>query len=126
VPTQSCAIQSDGNIIAPAARFRTAIVTKEIRFSAFAMNCVAHQSPGLWAHPRDRSSEYDRLPDVGYTGDLSFLTVYAAGAPIKAIGGTRSDARTQEVLVRNDSPIKTAADLKGKKLAGTRAGWVSS
>jgi sulfonate transport system substrate-binding protein len=30
--------------------------------------------------------------DVGYTGDLSFLTVYAAGAPIKAIGGTRSEA----------------------------------
>lgn len=61
--------------------------------------------------------------DVGYTGDLSFLTVYTAGAPIKAIGGTRSDARTQAILVRNDSPIKTAADLKGKKLAGTRAGW---
>mgnify|MGYP003693941669 CR=1 FL=1 len=38
--------------------------------------------------------------DVGYTGDLSFLTVYAAGAPIKAIGGTRSDARTQAILVR--------------------------
>jgi sulfonate transport system substrate-binding protein len=33
--------------------------------------------------------------DVGYTGDLSFLSVYAAGAPIKAIGGTRSDAKTQ-------------------------------
>ncbi len=61
--------------------------------------------------------------DVGYTGDLSFLTVYAGGAPIKAIGGTRSDARTQAILVRNDSPIQTAADLKGKKLAGTRAGW---
>jgi sulfonate transport system substrate-binding protein len=61
--------------------------------------------------------------DVGYTGDLSFLTVYAAGAPIKAIGGTRSDARTQAILVRNDSPIRTAADLKGKKLGGTRAGW---
>lgn len=61
--------------------------------------------------------------DVGYTGDLSFLTVYAAGAPIKAIGGTRSDARSQAILVRNDSPIKTAADLKGKKLAGTRGGW---
>lgn len=61
--------------------------------------------------------------DIGYTGDLSFLTVYAAGAPIKAIGGTRSDARTQAILVRNDSPIKTAADLKGKKLAGTRGGW---
>jgi sulfonate transport system substrate-binding protein len=61
--------------------------------------------------------------DVGYTGDLSFLSVYAAGAPIKAIGGTRSDARTQAILVRNESPIKTAADLKGKRLAGTRGGW---
>src|SRR6267143_56016 len=61
--------------------------------------------------------------DVGYTGDLSFLTVCAAGAPIKAIGGTRSDARTQASLVRQDSPIKTAADLKGKRLAGTRGGW---
>ena len=61
--------------------------------------------------------------DVGYTGDLSFLTVYATGAPIKAIGGTRSDARTQAILVRQDSPIKTAADLKGKRLAGTRGGW---
>ena len=37
-------------------------MTKEIRFNAFAMNCVAHQSPGLWTHPRDRSSEYNRLP----------------------------------------------------------------
>jgi len=61
--------------------------------------------------------------DVGYTGDLSFLSVYATGAPIKAIGGTRSDARTQAILVRNDSSIKTAADLKGKRLAGTRRGW---
>ena len=61
--------------------------------------------------------------DVGYTGDLSFLTVYAAGAPIKAIGGTRSDARTQAILVRQDSPIRSAADLKGKRLAGTRGGW---
>lgn len=61
--------------------------------------------------------------DVGYTGDLSFLTVYAGGAPIKAIGGTRSDARTQAIVVRSDSPIKSAADLKGKKLGGTRAGW---
>ena len=61
--------------------------------------------------------------DFGYTGDLAFLTVYAAGAPVKAIGGTRSDARTQAILVRQDSPIKSIADLKGKRLAGTRGGW---
>ncbi|MET0219588.1 MAG: ABC transporter substrate-binding protein [Tardiphaga sp.] len=61
--------------------------------------------------------------DVGYTGDLAFLTVFATGSPIKAIGGTRANADTQAILVRNDSPIKTAADLKGKRLAGTRGGW---
>lgn len=61
--------------------------------------------------------------DVGYTGDLSFLSVYAAGAPIKAIGGTKSDAKTQAILVRQDSLIRSTADLKGKRLAGTRGGW---
>ena len=49
--------------------------------------------------------------------------MYAAGATIKAIGGTRSDARTQAILVRRDSPIKSVTDLKGKRLAGTRGGW---
>ena len=37
-------------------------MAKEIRLNAFEMNCVAHQSPGLWRHPRDRSGEYKRLP----------------------------------------------------------------
>ena len=34
---------------------------KEIAFNAFEMNCVAHQSAGLWRHPRDRSRDYRRL-----------------------------------------------------------------
>ena len=34
---------------------------KQIRLNAFEMNCVAHQSPGLWRHPRDRSRDYRRL-----------------------------------------------------------------
>jgi FMN-dependent oxidoreductase (nitrilotriacetate monooxygenase family) len=37
-------------------------VTKQIRLNAFAMNCVAHQSPGLWTHPRDQTRNYNRLP----------------------------------------------------------------
>jgi alkanesulfonate monooxygenase SsuD/methylene tetrahydromethanopterin reductase-like flavin-dependent oxidoreductase (luciferase family) len=36
-------------------------VAKPIRFNAFDMNCVVHQSPGLWRHPRDRSRDYRRL-----------------------------------------------------------------
>ena len=34
---------------------------KQIGFNAFEMNCVAHQSPGLWRHPRDRLRDYVRL-----------------------------------------------------------------
>src|SRR3954462_14364916 len=37
-------------------------MTRQIRLNAFAMNCVAHQSPGLWTHPRDRTADYNRLP----------------------------------------------------------------
>ena len=36
-------------------------MAKEIRLNAFEMNCVAHQSPGLWRHPLDRSRDYKRL-----------------------------------------------------------------
>jgi FMN-dependent oxidoreductase (nitrilotriacetate monooxygenase family) len=36
-------------------------MTRHIRFNAFDMNCVGHQSPGLWAHPRDRSWQYKDL-----------------------------------------------------------------
>ena len=35
-------------------------MSKELRLNAFAMNCVGHQSQGLWRHPRDRSAEYRR------------------------------------------------------------------
>ncbi len=34
---------------------------KQIRLNAFEMNTVGHQSPGLWAHPRDRSADYTDL-----------------------------------------------------------------
>ena len=34
---------------------------KQIRLNAFEMNCVVHQSPGLWRHPRDRSRDYRHI-----------------------------------------------------------------
>lgn len=34
---------------------------RQIRFNAFDMNCVAHQSSGLWRHPDDRSATYNTL-----------------------------------------------------------------
>jgi FMN-dependent oxidoreductase (nitrilotriacetate monooxygenase family) len=45
-------------------------MTKKIRFNAFEMNCVGHQSPGLWRHPRDRSWQYK---DLEYWTDLAKL-----------------------------------------------------
>lgn len=34
---------------------------REIRLNAFDMNCIGHQSPGLWTHPDDRSDTYNTL-----------------------------------------------------------------
>ena len=45
-------------------------MTKPIRFNAFEMNCIGHQSPGLWRHPRDRSWAYN---DLEYWTDLAKL-----------------------------------------------------
>ncbi len=45
-------------------------MSKTIHFNAFEMNCVGHQSPGLWAHPRDRSWQYK---DLEYWTDLAKL-----------------------------------------------------
>jgi FMN-dependent oxidoreductase (nitrilotriacetate monooxygenase family) len=41
---------------------------KQIRLNAFDMNCVGHQSPGLWTHPDDRADSYNTL---GYWTDLA-------------------------------------------------------
>lgn len=41
---------------------------REILFNAFDMNCVAHQSPGLWRHPDDRARSYNTL---SYWTDLA-------------------------------------------------------
>ncbi|CAM0757613.1 MULTISPECIES: LLM class flavin-dependent oxidoreductase [Acinetobacter] len=43
-------------------------MTKKISFNAFEMNSIAHQSPGLWRHPQDRSVEYK---DLEYWTDLA-------------------------------------------------------
>ncbi|MCP2031354.1 FMN-dependent oxidoreductase (nitrilotriacetate monooxygenase family) [Okibacterium sp. HSC-33S16] len=45
-------------------------MTRHIRFNAFDMNCVAHQSPGLWRHPDDQSQRYT---DLSYWTELAKL-----------------------------------------------------
>ena len=43
---------------------------RQIRFNAFDMNCVAHQTSGLWKHPADRADHYK---DLEYWTELAKL-----------------------------------------------------
>ncbi|MGO3361753.1 MAG: LLM class flavin-dependent oxidoreductase [Corynebacterium sp.] len=43
---------------------------RRIRFNAFDMTCVVHQSPGLWRHPDDQAHRYN---DLSYWTELAQL-----------------------------------------------------
>lgn len=61
--------------------------------------------------------------DVGFTGDLPFLFVYAAGAPVKAVGAWQNNPDSIALLTRADTGIHSLKDLKGKQIAVNRGGW---
>ncbi|MGO1319662.1 MAG: LLM class flavin-dependent oxidoreductase [Galactobacter sp.] len=42
--------------------------TPRVRLNAFDMNCVVHQSPGLWRHPEDHARDYNT---IGYWTHLA-------------------------------------------------------
>ncbi|WP_110970441.1 ABC transporter substrate-binding protein [Pseudomonas huaxiensis] len=58
--------------------------------------------------------------DAGIIGDAPLLFALASGAQVKAIAVDKSDAYGTAVLVEPKSALKTAADLKGKRIATGR------
>jgi long-chain alkane monooxygenase len=46
------------------------VTPRPVRLNAFEMNCVVHQSPGLWRHPADEAWRYK---DLSYWTDLARL-----------------------------------------------------
>ena len=60
--------------------------------------------------------------DIGYTGDVPFLFAYAAGVPIRVIGALHYQPADNALLVPGASPIRTVADLKGRRIAVNKGG----
>lgn len=55
--------------------------------------------------------------DFGYVGDAPPIFAQAGGAGIRYVAAVKSDGNTQAIIVPQGSPIKTLADLKGKRIA---------
>jgi sulfonate transport system substrate-binding protein len=55
--------------------------------------------------------------DVGYVGEAPPIFAQAAGAQFVYIGNDPAAPEAEALVVPKDSPIKTVADLKGKKVA---------
>jgi FMN-dependent oxidoreductase (nitrilotriacetate monooxygenase family) len=93
-------------------RFRQAdIMPRQIRFNAFDMNCVAHQSSGLWRHPDDRSQNYT---DLEYWTELAktlergrFDGIFLADV----LGTYDVYGGTNEAAIRNGAQIPVADPL---------------
>lgn len=61
--------------------------------------------------------------DAGNVGDAPFTFAAASGAPIRAIMATRQEQGGLAILVKPDSPVRSVADLKGKRI-GTGRGSI--
>lgn len=65
--------------------------------------------------------------DIAEMGEVGPVIAHAGGLPFKIIAATEPWGKGQAILVNEDSPIKTAADLKGKRIAyvrGTNSHWI--
>lgn len=78
---------------------------RQIRFNAFDMNCVAHQSSGMWRHPDDRSDSYK---DIEYWTTLARLLERGTfdGVFIADVLGTYDVyGGTNEAAIRNGAQV---------------------
>ncbi|UWU75964.1 aliphatic sulfonate ABC transporter substrate-binding protein [Bradyrhizobium huanghuaihaiense] len=55
--------------------------------------------------------------DFGFVGDAPPIFAQAGAAKIRYVAAVKSEGNNQAIIVPPDSPIKTLADLKGKRVA---------
>jgi FMN-dependent oxidoreductase (nitrilotriacetate monooxygenase family) len=98
---------------------QTMSATREILFNAFDMNCVVHQSPGLWRHPRDRA---DRYIDLSYWTDLAkilergkFDALFLADVlgVYDVYGGNTDTALREATQIPLNDPLLTVSAMAG-------------
>ena len=58
--------------------------------------------------------------DVGWTGDAPPIFAQAAGAAVVYVAALPSNGAGEAVIVKADSPVKSLADLRGKKVGFTK------
>jgi sulfonate transport system substrate-binding protein len=58
--------------------------------------------------------------DFGYTGDAPPIFAQAAGADLVYIAASPADGVGEALIVKPDSPVKTVAELKGKRIGLTK------
>jgi NitT/TauT family transport system substrate-binding protein len=61
--------------------------------------------------------------DLGLLGDAPPLFLGALGAPIKVIAVTQQNLGGVAIVVGKNSPIKTVADIRGKRVAIWKGSW---
>jgi sulfonate transport system substrate-binding protein len=65
--------------------------------------------------------------DVAEMGEVGPVIAQASDTPFKIIAATQPWGKGQAILVNDDAPIRSAADLKGKRIAyvrGSNAHWI--
>lgn len=86
-------------------------MTRELRLNAFAMNCVGHQSQGLWRHPRDKSPNYKHtdhwveLAKLLERGKFDALFLADVVGVYDVYGGSADTAVREAVQVPTNDPL---------------------
>ncbi|MGI4814959.1 MAG: LLM class flavin-dependent oxidoreductase [Janthinobacterium lividum] len=85
-------------------------MSREIRFNAFMVGRPVHQSPGLWRHPRDRSTSYKTLNYWVDTAKLlergKFDAIFLADGigPKEVYGGNLDAALRHGTMIPTNDP----------------------
>jgi long-chain alkane monooxygenase len=86
-------------------------MSKRIYFNAFHMNCVVHQSPGLWVRPDDKMLEYTKLASwvelakLLEKGKLDALFLADVVGVYDVYHGDRQAAVTQAAQIPVNDPV---------------------